>query len=69
MFGWLDTVNSNLPPLMPNEFGPIIFSMYEKVNFDQIYKLVGAGLNMRMGTTGLSIPEIAGLAAQQGKTI
>jgi hypothetical protein len=54
---------------MPNEFIPIILAQYEKVNFDHVYKLVGAGINMRLGTTGLSIPELASLAAQQGKTL
>jgi hypothetical protein len=69
LFGWLDTTYSNLPPLMPNEWMPIFLSQYEKVNFNQVYRIYGAAMNMRMGTTGLSIPEIAGLAAQQGKTL
>lgn len=69
LYGWLDTQYSNLPPLMPNEWMPIVLAQYEKVNFDETYKMYTAGLNMRMGTTGLSIPEIAGLAALQGKSL
>jgi hypothetical protein len=69
LFGWDDTVFSNLPPLMPSEYIPIVLAQYEKVNFNQVYKIFGAGINMRLGTTGLSIPELAGLAATQGKTI
>lgn len=64
LFGWLDTTYSNLPPLMPNEWMPIFLSQYEKVNFSQVYRIYGAAMNMRMGTIGLNIPEIAGLAAQ-----
>jgi hypothetical protein len=69
LFGWLDTTYSNLPPLMPNEWMPIVLSQYEKINFNQVYRIYGAAMNMRMGTTGLTIPELAGLAAQQGKTL
>jgi hypothetical protein len=54
---------------MPSEYIPIVLAQYEKVNFDQVYRIYGAGINMRLGTTGLSIPELAGLAAQQGKTL
>jgi hypothetical protein len=63
LFGYLDTPRSNLPPLMPNEWMPVVLAQYEKVNFNQVYRIYGAALNMRMGTDGLSIPEIAGLAA------
>lgn len=69
LFGWLDTPYSNLPPLMPNEWMPIVLAQYEKVNPMEVYKIYTAALNMRMGTTGLSIPEIAGMAAQQGKSL
>lgn len=63
LFGWLDTQYSNLPPLMPSEFMPIVLAQYEKINFPQVYRIYGAALNMRMGTNNLTIPEIAGLAA------
>lgn len=69
LYGWLDTYKSNLPPLMPNWWMPIVLSQYEKVNAAQVSRIFTQGLNMRMGTTGLSIPEIAGLAATQGKDI
>jgi len=69
LYGWLDTPYSNLPPLMPNEWMPIVLAQYEKVDFDTVYKMYTAGLNMRMGTTGLSIPEIAGQAAMLGKSL
>jgi hypothetical protein len=63
LYGWYDTYRSNLPPLMPNEFMPIVLAQYEKVNPKQVYRIFSAGLNIRMGTSGLTIPEIAGLAA------
>ena len=69
MFGFFDDKRNNLPPLMPQEWMPIVLAQFEKVDFKQTYKIYTAALNMRMGTDGLSIPEIAGLAALQGKSL
>lgn len=32
MFGWLDTVNLNLPYELPDEFTPIVMSLLEKID-------------------------------------
>jgi len=31
LFGWLDTPYDNFPPLLPSMFGPILFSVFEKI--------------------------------------
>lgn len=31
LFGWIDTVRDNLPPLLANEFAPVLFAMLEHV--------------------------------------
>ena len=55
-YGWLDTPRSNLPPLMPNEFIPIVLAQAEKVIPEGVSRIFTEGLNMRMGTKGLNIP-------------
>lgn len=63
LFGWIDTPRSNLPGLLPNEFMPILFSMYEIYNPKGAYLIYGSALNMRLGTQNLTIRELAAEAA------
>jgi hypothetical protein len=55
LFGWIDTVDSNLPPLMPAGLIPIILSIFEDFNPATANIFLGQALNKRLGTTGLTI--------------
>jgi hypothetical protein len=65
LFGWIDTPFDNLPPLLPNELVPIVMSLVSKVIPNEIKILFTDGLNKRLGTNGLSIEEVAALAAKR----
>jgi len=69
LFGWIDTPSSNLPGLLPNEFMPILFSMYEIYNPKGAYLIYGSALNMRLGTQNLTISELAAEAAKRGLSL
>lgn len=66
LFGWIDTPYSNWPPLIPRYLLPILMSFIETVRPEFTDKLFGEGLNKRLGTTGKSISQLAGIAAEQG---
>lgn len=69
LYGWIDTVRDNLPMLLPNELMPIVFSVLEKLDRKASDLIFTEGLNMRLGTQGLTIPEIAAKAADLNMTI
>ena len=66
IFSWIDTKDKNLPFITSHELVEIIFSIIEKFNRKLSEKMVGEGLNLRLGTKGLSIPEIIAKAAKKG---
>ena len=69
IYGWLDTPMDNLPPILPNEFVPIFFSMLESIIPTTVDGFFSQGLNKRMGTTGLDVKGIAGVAAENNMSI
>lgn len=52
LYGWMDTPRDNLPPSMPNEMIPIIFSMVENVMPHSVYNIFVEALDKRLGNTG-----------------
>jgi len=69
LYGWMDTPRDNLPPLMPDEFIPIVMSMVTKIIPTFIFNLFTEALNKRLGTVGLDIEEIAAFAAERDMEI
>ncbi len=65
----MDTVSDNLPPLLPNELAPIVFSMLEAVMPKTIQNMFAAGMNKRLGTEGLNMKGVAAAAAEKGMSI
>ena len=54
LWGWLDTPEDNLPPLMPSQFAPIAFEIVNNFMPDKIDIMVTQGLNKRLGTKNLT---------------
>lgn len=69
MYGWIDTPRDNLPGLMPNQLIPIALSLYEHVAPKKEAIIYNAGINIRLGTEGLTTPELAAEAANQGMSL
>ena len=63
LYGWIDTPRDNIPPLLANEFIPILFSLVEMIAPTLAYNFFTEALNFRLGTKGLDIAGVAGLAA------
>lgn len=55
LYGWIDTPRSNWPGLLPNEFVPVVVSLYEKIAPIAAYNFFTEALNKRLGTDGLDI--------------
>ena len=69
IYGWIDTVRDNLPPVLPNEFSPIMFAMLEKIIPGAVYNLYIEGLNKRLNSDCHNMPCIAEVAANQGLSV
>jgi len=65
-FGWLDTANDNMPPLLSGELLTVVLPIVESIIPAQFASLFGEGLNLRMGTKGLTFNQLAELAYSQG---
>lgn len=69
MFGWIDTATQNMPPILNATFLPIALSIYEQIKPASAASVYGEAMNKRLGTVGLTISELAVVAAQQGKSL
>ena len=59
LYGWIDTPHSNWPPLLADEFAPVMFSIVEKIAPSTAYIFFSEALNKRLGVDGKNIAEIA----------
>jgi len=69
LFGWIDTAEDNWPPLLPQQFGPIIFALLEKVAPATADIFYSQAINKRLGVESLKIEELAALAGERGLTL
>lgn len=66
LFSWYDTEDENLPPMLPQSFMPYSMSYAERFFPEEVQVLFTQALNKRLGTDGLTMPEVAVEAAKQG---
>jgi hypothetical protein len=69
MWGWLDTIEDNLPDFLPSRFIPIMFEILSRFMPYEVEIFYTSGLNKRLGTEGLSISEVAAESARRNLTI
>jgi hypothetical protein len=53
LFGWIDTPEDNWPPLLPSEFVPIVFSIFEQFSPSGADIFFDQAMNKRLNTVGL----------------
>jgi len=58
VFGWIDTLNGNYPPPATGEDIPTLLTLMYYLIPSAADLIFGKGLNLRLGTTGLSIMQI-----------
>lgn len=70
IYGWMDTPRDNLPPDLPNELAPIVFSMLDNVMPTTVFNFFVEGLNKRLDNPGCeTVSCIADVAALKGMSI
>jgi len=74
LYGWVDTPDGDWPPLLPQSFAPVLFSMVEHFAPKIAFNFFTQALNKRMGImdesqTPMNITEIAVAAAAQNMRI
>ena len=68
-FGWIDTAADNFPSLLSGEILTVLLPIVESIIPGPFMSLFGEALNIRLGTKGLTMPELAQVAYSKGLTI
>jgi hypothetical protein len=55
LYGWIDTADSNWPPILPSSLVPIVFSLIEKIAPKVVDEFFSQAVNHHLGTSGLNI--------------
>lgn len=66
LFGWIDTPDGNYPPLLDSTLVLVVFSYIERLYELPMRMILTEALNMRLGTKGLNLGEIAIEVAKRG---
>lgn len=69
LFSWLDTERDNLPPILPNEFLPILAYLLSGPLPEQMKIMVFEAMNKRLGTENLTLPQLAAESARRHMTL
>lgn len=69
LFGWIDTPNNNTPPVLPEPLLVTIFGLLEKFSRNTTDTMFSTALNLRAGTKGLGVVELASHFAKQNMTL
>jgi len=64
----LDTAADNFPPLITGELIPPVLAIFEQTHFMQGYGIFNVGMNMRLNTTNLTIPELDAVLFERNLT-
>lgn len=56
LYGWIDTPSNNWPPLLADEFAPVLFSLVEHIKPHTAYIFFTSALNKRLGVENYTIP-------------
>jgi hypothetical protein len=66
---WVDVGTKNMPLVTDINGWFVLWSLIEKLSPSIGYKMLGSGLNNRLGTEQLTIPQLVLAAAAKGKTL
>ena len=65
LYGWVDTANDKWPPLLANDFVPVMFKLIEDIKPSLVHNFFTEALNKRLNVDVKKISEIAEIAAGQ----
>lgn len=69
IWGWLDTITENFPPLLNHKLFLVLMQMQEHTDPQKNYISFTSGLNKRLGTEGLKISDIIELQDKKNQSI
>lgn len=69
LFGWIDLPEGNLPSLLDKNLIMVVFSLIERLYEYPIKRIFTEGINMRLGTKGLKMAEIAVEISKRNMTL
>ncbi len=68
LFSWIDTSDKNIPKFVDHETISLLFTIVEKVSRTAVDTILGEAINIRVGTKGKLIHEVAYEAAKKNMT-
>ena len=69
LFGWIDTPQDNLPPVLDIDFVLAMFSYVQRLYQFPMNKILTQALNKRMNTTNRKISELGEIMAERGMSM
>lgn len=69
LFGWLDTPRNNTPVIFPSHLFVTVIGLKERMNKNYTDIMFSNAMNLRLGTRGLNISELAAGFATKNMTL